>query len=77
MSLGRGDAHACNNHRGFVVKPQKTTQRYGRWVFDRVWPENSAMAVPVGIGGATWRHHEGCVEEKQLRVERVSVSSKS
>ena len=33
-------------------------------------PQNSAVAVPAGIGGSTWCHHEVCVEAKQLRVER-------
>jgi hypothetical protein len=26
-----------------------------------------------GTGGGTWRHHGGCVEVKQLRVELVTV----
>jgi hypothetical protein len=63
----------CDTHGGLVVEPQKTTQRYGRRVFDRVWSQNSAVAVLLGIGGNTWRHHGGCVEEKQLRVECVAI----
>jgi hypothetical protein len=43
--------------------------------YDRVWPQNSSVAVSVGIGGGTWRHHEGCIEAKQLHVEHVAVRS--
>jgi hypothetical protein len=31
----------------------------------------------VGIKGGMWYHHEGCVETKQLYVERMAVKSKS
>jgi hypothetical protein len=31
----------------------KTTQLYGRWVFDWVWPQNPMVAVPTGTGGGT------------------------
>jgi hypothetical protein len=58
-----------------VADPRKNNQRYGRRVFDRDRPQNSVVAVPTGIGGGMWRHHGGCVEEKQLRVERVAVRS--
>jgi hypothetical protein len=55
----------------------KTIYR-NEWVgFDRVWPQNSAVAVPAGTRGDTWRHREGHVKAKQLRVERVAVRSKS
>jgi hypothetical protein len=67
----------CATHGGLVVDPRKNTQRYGRRVFDRVRPQNSVMAVPTGIRGGTWRHREGCVKVKELRVERVAVRSKS
>jgi hypothetical protein len=30
-------------------------------------PQNSTVAVLVGIGGDTWHHHEWCLETKQLR----------
>jgi hypothetical protein len=45
--------------------------------FDGVWPQNSAVADSVGIRGGLWRHNEGCVEVKQLGVERVTIRSKS
>jgi hypothetical protein len=67
----------CTTRGGLVVDPRKPTQRYGRRVYDRVWPQNLVAAVPARIGGDTWCHHNGCVKEKQLRVERVAVRSKS
>jgi hypothetical protein len=45
--------------------------------FAKFGPQNSLVAVPVGIRGGTWCHHEMCVERKQLHVERVAVRSKS
>jgi hypothetical protein len=33
------------------------------------------VVVPTRIRGGTWHHHEGCIEAKQLRVERVAVRS--
>jgi hypothetical protein len=39
-------------------------------------PQNLAVVVPVGIGGGTWNHNEGCIKAKQLRVERVTIGSK-
>jgi hypothetical protein len=39
--------------------------------------QNSVVAVPVGIEGSTWHRHKGCVEVKQLHVERVAISSRS
>jgi hypothetical protein len=60
-----------------VADPRKTTLRYTRRVFDRVWSQNSAVAVPVGTGGGTWRHNKGCVKAKQLRVERMVAGSKT
>jgi hypothetical protein len=65
----------CATRAGLVVDPRKTTQHYGWWVFDRVWPQNSAVAVPMGIKGGIRRHHEGCIETKQIHVERVTVRS--
>jgi hypothetical protein len=67
----------CATSGDLVVEPRKTTQRYGRWVFDRVGPQNSAAAIPLGTGGGTWRHHGGCVEVKQLPVEWMAIRSKS
>jgi hypothetical protein len=58
----------CATHGGLVVDPRKTTQHYGWRVFDRVWPENSVVAVPRGIRGGTWHHHKRCIKAKQLRV---------
>jgi hypothetical protein len=72
-----GDAHAVRYSRGLVVDPRKNTHRYIWWVFDRVWPQNLAVAVLVGIRGGTWRHHGGCIEAKQLRAECVAIRSKS
>jgi hypothetical protein len=59
---------------GLVVDPRKTTQHYGRRGFNRVCPQNSVVAVPVGIRGDTWRHHEGCVMAKQLCLDRVAYT---
>jgi hypothetical protein len=28
----------------------------------------------VGIRGSTWRHREGCVKVKQLRVEHMAIT---
>jgi hypothetical protein len=67
----------CATRCGLVVDPRKITQCYRQRVFDRVWLQNSAVAVPVAIRGGTWRHHEGCVKAKQLHVERVAIISKS
>ena len=40
-------------------------------------PQNSAVAVPEGTGGGTWRDRGGCVKAKQLRVKDVAVGSKT
>jgi hypothetical protein len=45
--------------------------------FAEFGPQNSVAVVPVEISGGTWHHNEGCVKAKQLRVERVSVGSKT
>jgi hypothetical protein len=45
--------------------------------FAEFGPQNSAAMIPMGIDGGTWHHNEGCVEVKQLRVERVAVGSKT
>jgi hypothetical protein len=45
--------------------------------FAKFRPQNSAVAVPVGVGGGTWHHSEVCVKAMQLRVERVVVTSKT
>ena len=39
--------------------------------------QNSAVAVPEGTGGGTWRDREGCVKAKRLRVKDVVVGSKT
>jgi hypothetical protein len=67
----------CASRSGLVVDPRKTTQCYGRRVFDRVWPQNSAVVVSAGIRGDTWHHREGCVKANQLHVECMAVRSKS
>jgi hypothetical protein len=54
-----------------VVEPQN----HPATGFVEFGPQNSAVAIPVGIGGGTWRPHERCIEAKQLRVERVAVRS--
>jgi hypothetical protein len=66
----------CATRGGLVVDPRKTTQHYRRRVFDRVWHQNSVVSVLAGIKGGVWRHHEACIEAKQLRVERVAIRSK-
>jgi hypothetical protein len=66
----------CATHGGLVTDPQKTTLRYRRWVFDRVWPQKSMVAVLAGTGGSTWRQSKGCIKAKQLRVERVASDKK-
>jgi hypothetical protein len=33
--------------------------------------------VPMGSGGGTWCHYEGCVKAKQLWVEHVAVGPKN
>jgi hypothetical protein len=67
----------CAARSRLVVDPQKITQCYRQRVFDRVWPQNSTVLVPARFGDDMWRHHEGCVKAKQLRVERATVRSKS
>jgi hypothetical protein len=66
----------CAALRRLVVDPRKTTQRYKRRAFDRVWPPNLAVTVTTGIRGDTWHHHEGSVKAKQIQVEHVAVRSK-
>jgi hypothetical protein len=44
-------------------------------VFAEFGPQNSEVAVPTRIEDGTWRHHEGSVEVKQLRVECVTIKS--
>jgi hypothetical protein len=56
-----------------VIDTRKTTQRYGRRVLDRVWPQNPTKAVPAGTGGDTWRDQGGCVKAKQLYVKSVAI----
>ena len=45
--------------------------------FAEFGPQNSAVAVPEGIGGGTWRDCKGCVKAKQLRVKDVAIRSKT
>jgi hypothetical protein len=40
-------------------------------------PQNSAMVVLEGISGGTWHQSGGCIEAKQLRVERMAIGSKT
>jgi hypothetical protein len=65
--------------------------RYSRWFGDRASkppcamdggfaefrPQNSAMAVLEGTIGGSWCQRKGCFKEKQFRVERVIVGSKT
>jgi hypothetical protein len=37
----------------------------------------SAAVFPEGTSGSTWSHNEGCVNVKQLCVERMAVKSKT
>jgi hypothetical protein len=39
--------------------------------------QNSAAAVPEGIGGGTWRDRGGCVKAKQLCVKDMTIGSKT
>jgi hypothetical protein len=66
----------CNTHDGLVVEPQNHP---ALWMvgFAEFGPQNTATAVLEAIDGSTWRHSEGCIKAKQLRVERVPVKSKS
>jgi hypothetical protein len=75
MCPGRGDAYVVRYSRQLVVEPQ-TTHRYGRWVFDRVWPQNSVVVVLVGISGNTFHHNKWCIKARQ-HVERMAVGSKA
>jgi hypothetical protein len=45
--------------------------------FDEFGSQNLAPTVLEGISGGTWRHSEGYVKAKQLRVERVAITSKT
>jgi len=47
----------------------KTT---GGW-FSGLDLDQNLGAVPVGIGGGTWCHHEACVEAKLSHEGRVAV----
>jgi hypothetical protein len=58
-----------------VVEPRKTSQRCGRWVLLSL-ASKLGGAVPVGIREDMWHHHEGCIEAKQLLVERMAVKPK-
>jgi sarcosine oxidase delta subunit len=71
-----GDQHACATRGGLVVEPQNhLAVRIA--VFAQFGPQNSVMAVPMGIKDVMWSHHGGCVEAKHLRVERMTIRSKS
>jgi hypothetical protein len=45
--------------------------------FAKFGPQNSTVAVPVGISGGTWHYNEGCIKAKKHRVERLVVRSKT
>jgi hypothetical protein len=45
--------------------------------FAEFGPQNSAVAIPEEIDGCMWHHKEGCVKAKKLRVERVTIKSKT
>jgi hypothetical protein len=40
-------------------------------------PQNSAAVILEGTSGDIWRHSEGCIKAKQLRVEHVVIRSKT
>jgi hypothetical protein len=71
-----GTRTLCDTHVGLVVwaskPPSATNVRFAKF-----GPQNSVATVLVGIGGDTWHHNEGCIEAKQLHVERVAVRSKT
>jgi hypothetical protein len=68
-----GTRMRCTTRGGFVVEPQNHPSAG----FAEFGPQNLTVAVSAGIRGGTWHHHKGCVEAKQLCVERVVVWSKS
>jgi hypothetical protein len=39
--------------------------------------QNSAVVVPEGTGGGTWRDRGGCVKAKQICVKDVAVGFKT
>jgi hypothetical protein len=55
------DAYAVRYSQLFWWLSLKTTWRYGR------------VVSPSLIRGVTWHHWEGCIEAKQLHVERLAV----
>jgi hypothetical protein len=73
VSMTWGTRTRCDTRGGLVIDTRKTTQRYGRRVLDRVWPQNRTEAVPAGTGGDTWRDQGGCVKAKQLCVKSVAI----
>jgi hypothetical protein len=71
-----GTCTRSDTHSGLVVEPENPP--YSRMAgFAEFGPQNLAEAVPEGIGGGMWRHSEGCIEVKQLHVERVAVGSRT
>jgi hypothetical protein len=58
---------------GFIVEPQNHPVAG----FAEFGPQNLVVAVPTGIGDDTCRHHQGCIEAKQLCTKCVAVRSKS
>jgi hypothetical protein len=71
-----GTRTSCDTHGGLVVEHEyhPTLRMAG---FSKFGPQTSVAMVPKGTGGDTWRHSEGCINVKQLRVERVGVGSKT
>jgi hypothetical protein len=67
----------CGAHDKIGGLGLKNTQRYGCASFAEFVPQNSAVVVPEGTGGGTWRDRGGCVKAKQLRVKDVVVGSKT
>jgi hypothetical protein len=66
----------CDTHGSLVVEPQNHPALQMS-SFTEFEPQNSDVVVPEGTSGGTWRHSEGCIKAKQLRVERMAIRSKT
>jgi hypothetical protein len=58
-----------DNFGGWVTKPHSAMEV----CFHRAWASKLYGAVPTGIEGSMWFHCEGCVEVRQLHVERMPI----
>jgi hypothetical protein len=72
-----GTRTRCDTHEGLVVEPQNDPALWMAGFFPEFGPQNSVTVVPEEIGGSTWHHSEECIKAKQLRVERLTIRSKT